>query len=81
MNQHLYLLKGYKTRQLRTKFIDEGWTTSTINGLFKKFRDTGTQLPTPPTPPLNRLFSEPLTFIRSKQICLQKAHNLVYNCL
>jgi len=27
---------------LRTEFTDKGWTTSSINRLLKKFRDTGT---------------------------------------
>jgi len=30
------------SRQLRTEFPDKGWTTSSINRLLKKFRDTGT---------------------------------------
>jgi len=37
----LYQLKGYNTRQLRTEFLDKGWTTSSINRLLKKFRDMG----------------------------------------
>ena len=40
--KHLHQLKGYNARQLRTEFPDKGWTTSSINRLFKKFRDTGT---------------------------------------
>ena len=29
-------------KQLRTEFLDKGWTTSSINRLLKKFRDTDT---------------------------------------
>jgi len=35
-------MNGYNTTQLRTEFPDKGWTTSSINRWFKKFRDMGT---------------------------------------
>jgi len=38
--KNLYQLKGYNVRQLRTEFLDKGWTKSSINRLLKKFRDT-----------------------------------------
>jgi len=36
--KNLYQLKGYHVRQLRTEFSNKGWTRSSINRLFKKFR-------------------------------------------
>jgi len=35
-------LKGHNATELRTEFPGIGWTTSSVNGLLKKFRDTGT---------------------------------------
>ena len=42
VTKHLYQLKGYNARQLRTEFVNKEWTPSSINRLLKKFSDTGT---------------------------------------
>jgi len=38
----LYHLKRYNAKQLRTEFLDKGYTIISINKLLKKFRDMGT---------------------------------------
>jgi len=43
--KNLYQLKGYNARQFKTKFLDKGWTTSSISILLKKFRDTWREPP------------------------------------
>ena len=35
-------MKKYNARQLSAEFPDKRWTTSSINRLLEKFRDTGT---------------------------------------
>jgi len=42
LTKHLYQLKEYNARQLRTEFRNKGWTPCSIKTLLKKLRDTGT---------------------------------------
>jgi len=42
LNQSLYQLNEYKATELTNEFPNKWWTKSSINGLLKNSRDTGT---------------------------------------